>query len=39
VDPYFNKTPVFNENNIREYEFPFGEMAREVLDKFNGIIE
>lgn len=31
VDPNFNKTPVFNEDVIRTYPYPFGEMAREVL--------
>lgn len=39
VDLHFNKTPVFDENNIREYEYPIGDMAREVLDKFTGIID
>lgn len=32
MDPNFNKTPIFDENNIRTYPYPFGEMAREVLD-------
>ena len=35
VDPHFNKTPVFDEFNIQTYEYPFGDMAREVLDHFN----
>ncbi|XP_046461086.1 uncharacterized protein LOC124207589 [Daphnia pulex] len=39
LDLHFNKTPVFDENNIREYEYPIGDMAREVLDKFTGIID
>ncbi len=32
MDPNYNKTPVFDEDNIRTYEYPFGEMAREILD-------
>jgi hypothetical protein len=32
VDPKFNKTPVFDENNIRTYEYPFGDMVRQLLD-------
>ncbi|XP_032790024.2 uncharacterized protein LOC116927145 isoform X1 [Daphnia magna] len=32
MDPNFNITPVLDENTIRTYPYPFGEMAREVLD-------
>jgi hypothetical protein len=32
VDPKYNQTPVFDENNIRTYEYPFGDMVRELLD-------
>lgn len=32
VDKNYNKTPTFNESNIQTYQYPFGEMAREVLD-------
>ncbi|KAI9563498.1 hypothetical protein GHT06_010961 [Daphnia sinensis] len=32
LDPNYNTTPVFDENNIRTYPYAFGEMAREVLD-------
>ena len=34
VDPNYNKTPVFDEFNIQTYEYPFGDMAREVLKLF-----
>ncbi|XP_046448567.1 uncharacterized protein LOC124197245 [Daphnia pulex] len=32
LDKNYNKTPTFNESNIQTYQYPFGEMAREVLD-------
>ncbi|XP_046640933.1 uncharacterized protein LOC124326253 isoform X2 [Daphnia pulicaria] len=32
LDPNYNKTPVFDENNIRTYEYPFGDMVRHLLD-------
>ena len=32
VDPHYNETPVFNENNIKTYKNPFGAMAREIMD-------
>ena len=31
VDPNYNKTRDFDEDNIQTYEYPFGEMAREVI--------
>lgn len=33
MDPNYNKTPVFDEDNIRTYKYPFGEMAREILSE------
>ena len=33
VDKQYNKTPHFNEVNIQKYEFPFGELAREIMNK------
>ncbi|KAI9563497.1 hypothetical protein GHT06_010960 [Daphnia sinensis] len=30
-DPNYNATPVFDENNIRTYPYPIGEMIRELL--------
>ena len=32
VDANYNKTPVFDEETIRTYKYPFGEMVRELLD-------
>ncbi|XP_046641059.1 uncharacterized protein LOC124326343 [Daphnia pulicaria] len=32
MDPKYNQTPVFDENNIRTYEYPFGDMVRQLLD-------
>lgn len=31
VDPYYNETPSFDENVIKTYPYPFGEMAREMV--------
>ena len=38
LDPNFSKIPVFDEINIQTYEYPFGEMAREVLNHFKDIV-
>lgn len=32
VDKRYNETPIFNEDTIKTYKFPFGEMAREMLE-------
>ena len=32
VDPGYKKIQDFDENNIRNYTFPFGEMAREIIN-------
>lgn len=32
VDPDYKKLPVFNEENIKTYKFPFGEMARDIMN-------
>lgn len=34
VDPNFNETPVFTEETIKNYKYPFRDMALEVLDDF-----
>ena len=34
VDPYYNDLKEFNEKNIKNYKYPFGQMAREVLDDY-----
>ncbi|KAK4002361.1 hypothetical protein OUZ56_004195 [Daphnia magna] len=31
MDPYYNETPSFDENVIKTYPYPFGEMAREMV--------
>jgi hypothetical protein len=31
VDPNFNQTPSFDENVVKTYPYPFGDMAREVM--------
>ncbi|KAI9561780.1 hypothetical protein GHT06_012741 [Daphnia sinensis] len=31
TDPYYNETPIFDENTIKNYRYPFGEMAREIM--------
>ncbi len=31
VDPYYNETPTFDENIVKSYPYPFGEMAREMI--------
>ena len=31
MDPNFNQTPSFDENVVKTYPYPFGEMAREVM--------
>lgn len=32
MDPRFNITPYFDENIVKNYTYPFGDMAREVED-------
>lgn len=32
VDPNYENLKEFNETNIQTYDYPFGEMAREVLE-------
>ncbi len=32
VDPGYKKLPVFNEENIKSYKSPFGEMARDIMN-------
>lgn len=31
VDPYYNVTPFFDENVVKNYPYPFGGMAREMV--------
>ena len=32
VDPYYNETPYLDEKIVQNYKFPFGQMAREIID-------
>ena len=36
VDRFYNETPVLDENTIQDYKYPFGAMARFVLDDAPG---
>ena len=36
VDPHYHEVTEFNEDNIKNYKYPFGQMAREVLSDSPG---
>lgn len=33
VDPRYKEIPLFDESNIKTYPYPFGELAREIVDE------